>query len=164
MKCQNCNHTVTRKSKFCPNCGDTIIPRTSQKQASVHKGIPIQFGIGLIGLGILVGFLIFKYASDSGDNSVQTNLIYQSSHAQYSAAVLDIARDFMCNCGNCGDDTVEDCNCEHKNGALEVKNFILQKVQEGHKKPHIVALVQEKYGGLKKESEPLFKLESPFSK
>ncbi|MFQ5750672.1 MAG: zinc-ribbon domain-containing protein [bacterium] len=163
MKCQKCHHTVTRKSKFCPNCGTSVVPRTAQKPEPTKTGLPLSYGIGLVGIGILVGFAIFKYTSNPGMNSIQAVSNVQNSPKIQSAAVLDIAREFTCPCGTCSD-PLDICDCDHKNGAVEVKSFIAQKLQEGHKKPHIIEMVQTTYGGQKKTSEPIFNLEPPFKK
>ncbi|MFQ6116163.1 MAG: zinc-ribbon domain-containing protein [bacterium] len=159
MKCQNCHHTVTRKSKFCPNCGTPIAARKSRPQQSKTQ-LPLGYALVLVMLGILIGFLIFKYTSNSGTDFSQTTTGIQGSQAIQSAAVLDIAQEFMCPCGSCSD-PLDVCNCDHKNGALEVKSFIAQKLREGHKKPHIVEMVQEKYGGLKNKTAPSFDFVPP---
>lgn len=160
MKCQSCNQTITRRSKFCPNCGAPVIPRKSQKQTQPKAKLPIYYAIGLVGLGILVGFAIFKYTSNSESNSFQAVSNFRNSQPIQSAEVLDIAREFICPCGSCSD-SLDECTCDQKNGALEVKRFIAQKLREGHKKPHIVEMVQEKYGGLKSEKGPSFKFVPP---
>ncbi|MFQ5824201.1 MAG: zinc-ribbon domain-containing protein [bacterium] len=161
MKCQNCHHTVTRKSKFCTNCGTPVAPRSSQKRTQPKTRLPISYAFGLIGLGILVGIAIIKFIENSSNNSFQAASNIQKSQQIQSAAVLDIAKEFMCPCGSCSD-PLDECTCDHKNGALEVKTFIAQKLQEGHKKPHIVEMVQEKYGSLQSRTNPNFKFEMPF--
>lgn len=159
MKCHRCNHTVTKKSKFCPNCGEKIVPRSSQNQT--HAGVKIPFGyvIGLVLLGGIVGFAIFKLSSTSANTHTHDVSNVQSSVLQ-SVAVLEVAREFMCPCGDCKD-ALDVCTCDDKNGAIAVKSFIAQKLQEGHQKPHIIEMVQAKYGGLKKNSNPTFKFDSP---
>lgn len=160
MKCQNCNHTVTKKSKFCPNCGEKIVFRSSQNPSQSGTKIPFVYVIGLVLLGGIIGFGIFKLNSNSTSVNTQTRDVsnFQNLAAIQSAAVLDIAKEFMCPCGDCND-PLDVCNCDDKNGAIEVKSFIAQKLQEGHQKPHIMEMVQAKYGGLKKESKPVFKFD-----
>lgn len=148
MKCQNCQHTVTRKSKFCPKCGERILPRTSSQKAGRGRNISVGYTLGLVGLGILIGFAVFKYSSESLDQTNRTTPNLQVGSSVQSPAVLDIAKDFICPCGSCSD-PLDTCQCDHPNGALEVKGFISQKLQEGHKKPHIVEMLMEKYAGLR---------------
>ncbi|MFQ5864948.1 MAG: zinc-ribbon domain-containing protein [bacterium] len=162
MKCQNCHHTVTRKSKFCPNCGTPIVARKSQHQQQAKTQIHFGYSLALVGLGIVIGLAIFKYAFNSEDKSSPVTSAIQTDQLLQSAVVLDIAREFMCPCGSCSD-PLDVCTCDHKNGALEVKSFIAQKLREGHKKPHIVEMVQEQYGALKNESAPLFDLKPPLN-
>ncbi|MBU2584400.1 MAG: zinc ribbon domain-containing protein [Bacteroidetes bacterium] len=57
---------------------------------------------------------------------------------------------FNCPCGQCSKDELKDCDCRHSNGALEVKNFIDNKIQENKfTTSEIIDLVNKKYGGLK---------------
>ncbi len=145
MKCQNCNRTVTRKAKFCPTCGEKIIHRTSAKQANNSQGTPFVYGIGFLALGILIGFVVFKFSSNTGNQSTSMATNFQNPPVIQTAEVLGIAKEFMCFCGNCSD-PLHTCQCDHPEGAVEVKNFIAQKLQEGHQKSHIVELVQSQYG------------------
>ncbi len=60
---------------------------------------------------------------------------------------LAIISSFACTCGQCGIDELKDCNCSHPGGALEVKNFIDQKISEGkYTKENIVEIVDARYG------------------
>ncbi|MFQ5707850.1 MAG: hypothetical protein ACE5HO_10400 [bacterium] len=148
MKCQNCNQIIARKSKFCPNCGEEVKFRSSVKNAKQGSGIPMVYGFGLLGLGILLGFALFKFSLQSGDTAAPTVSSFGSPAAIQSPAVLDIAKDFICPCGTCND-PLDVCTCDNPNGAVEVKSFIAQKLREGHKKPHIVEMLTKEYPGLK---------------
>ncbi len=147
MKCTNCNQTVTRKSRFCPNCGSPVQPRRSQRSAAPQRPSPVYSAI-LLGIGVVLGATLVKLTSDRPVRMPATaapaalNLPVTADIS--SPAVLDIAREFMCFCGTC-EDRLDVCDCEHDNGALEVKGFIAQKLREGHKKPHILELVREQY-------------------
>jgi len=156
MKCPNCHHSVTRKSKFCTHCGAPVVPRTSQVVTPLRSKWSAAYALGLVAFGIAAGFAIFKFSGDSAENHSH-NSIPQSLQ---SAEVLDIAKEFMCPCGTCSD-ALDGCTCDDKNGAVEVKSFIAQKLLEGHKKPHIVEMVQERYGGLKSQTSTSFKFKLP---
>lgn len=144
MKCANCNRTVTKKTKFCPECGNKIVPKTSKSGPKEPKKITaVQAGL-LIGVGIIVGIAILKIGESTPDSASSPPVSDFPSSLQ-SPAVLEIAAEFDCFCGSC-EDRLDVCTCEHPRGALEVKGFILQKLQEGHHKPHIVEMVRENYG------------------
>jgi cytochrome c-type biogenesis protein CcmH/NrfF len=153
MKCPNCHQTVTRKSKFCANCGNPISFRQSRQPVKTQKKLPLSLAIVLVGLGIVVGLAIFKFASKPATNTVLPVANVQS-------AVLDIASEFTCPCGSCSDG-LDVCTCDAPRGAVEARNFIAQKIQEGHERPHIVEMVQKKYGSLRNTSNPVFKFETP---
>lgn len=153
MYCPNCRHKVTRRSKFCPNCGEDLITarQAVARPAPVQRGVPLPVAFGLLVVGILLGFLYFQYA---GPSTRSTPPAIGSLPGIQSAAVLDIAKEFMCPCGSCSD-ALDVCDCTHKNGAVEIKTFIARKLAEGHLKPHIVEMVQQTYGGLKSTTLPL---------
>lgn len=161
MKCQNCNRTVTRKTRFCPNCGKPIVHRKSQKQPRRTGRIPLVYVIGLLLLGGMLGFALFKLTANTDHHSSDAaEANFQAASAGQDPAVLDIAREFMCPCGACND-PLDVCTCDDKHGAVEVKSFIAQQLQLGHKKPHIVAMVQEEFGGLKKAPGSVLNLDFP---
>lgn len=57
-----------------------------------------------------------------------------------------IISNFTCVCGKCTD-LLRDCTCEHPGGAIEVKNYIDQKInQEKYTIENIIQLVDAKYG------------------
>ena len=57
---------------------------------------------------------------------------------------------FNCPCGKCGIDELKDCTCNHPNGALEVKKFIDENINENkYTINEIIGFVDKKYGGKK---------------
>lgn len=148
MKCQNCHRNVTRKSKFCSHCGNAIVPRTSGKSEQQSLKMSISNAMMFVGLGIVISLLIVVLNKDSKEPPLQQGLNFSNAMTIQSPAVLDIAREFMCFCGTCTDRLFE-CDCEHPKGALEVKSFILQQIRGGHKKPHIVEMVANRFGSSK---------------
>ena len=153
MKCRKCNRTVTRKSKFCLNCGSPIIQRSSEKRKPKQK-LSAGYGIALFISGILVGFGLSKIGS--GNQGGSTISGFQETRVIQSAVVIEIAKEFNCPCGKC-DHRLDSCTCDHPNGALEIKNFIANQLRQSHKKPHIMEMVQDKYGGQKNDSKAVFK-------
>lgn len=57
---------------------------------------------------------------------------------------------FTCPCGQCNKDELRDCTCTHPNGAMVIKRFIDEKINENeYTVGAIIELVDEKYGGKK---------------
>lgn len=152
MKCQNCNRTVTRKSKFCPHCGNSISLKKIADNEPQKPKIAIGYAVVLVMAGVILGFVITQLGGNTEAPVQQSIMTAPTTIASTSSQVLEIAKEFMCPCGTCND-ALDPCLCEHKNGALEVKTFIAQQLQSGHKKPHIVEMVQQKY--LPKRNDPL---------
>ncbi|MGB9773043.1 MAG: zinc-ribbon domain-containing protein [Bacteroidota bacterium] len=60
----------------------------------------------------------------------------------------EIFSHFKCPCGQCAIYALQDCNCTHPRGALEVKSFVDGKISENKFTiAQIISMVQEKYGG-----------------
>lgn len=159
MKCQKCKRTVTRKSKFCAHCGSPVVHRSTPKKQSKPKLQP-GYLVALLFIGALVGYGISKITSQNQRAAPISTVGGRSSAGSLSAQIIDIAREFNCPCGTC-DHSLEVCSCEHPNGALEIKNFIAQLLMQTHKKPHIMEMVQAKYGGLKEPAKEPLKLDFP---
>ena len=60
--------------------------------------------------------------------------------------VLQVAVNFKCACGGCGELPLAECQCEMPKGALEEKNFIRTKLADGYTVPEVIELVDQKYG------------------
>lgn len=57
---------------------------------------------------------------------------------------------FTCPCGQCNKDELRDCTCNHSNGAMVIKRFIDEKINENKFTiSEIIELVDKKYGGKK---------------
>ena len=153
MYCPSCHQKNTRKSKFCSNCGADLTrpaPQKTQKQnKNARGGIPVQYVFALVAGALLLGVLLANLVESDSTPAVQAPVAGNLNIN--SAAVLEIARGFNCPCGQC-EHSLDECECEHPNGAVEIKTFIVQKLLENHHKPHIVSMVQETYGGQKPSS------------
>jgi hypothetical protein len=60
--------------------------------------------------------------------------------------VRQVAANFRCACGGCGELPLDECQCDMPRGAVEEKNFIKTKLLDGYNVPQVVELVNEKYG------------------
>ena len=60
--------------------------------------------------------------------------------------VRQVAVNFKCACGGCGELPLAECQCEMPKGALEEKNFIRTKLAEGHTVPEVIEFLDQEYG------------------
>ena len=60
--------------------------------------------------------------------------------------VIQVAVNFKCACGGCGELPLAECQCDMPQGAVEEKGFIRSKLAEGHTVPEVIELVGQKYG------------------
>ena len=60
--------------------------------------------------------------------------------------VRQVAVNFKCACGGCGELPLAECQCDMPKGAVEEKGFIRDKLMEGYTVPQVIELVDKKYG------------------
>jgi hypothetical protein len=60
--------------------------------------------------------------------------------------VLQVALNFKCACGGCGELPLAECQCDMPKGAVEEQSFIRTKLAEGYTVPEVIELVDQKYG------------------
>ncbi|MCH8839054.1 MAG: hypothetical protein IIA60_14880 [Candidatus Marinimicrobia bacterium] len=103
------------------------------------KPLPMYMGAAaLIVLGMLLSTVLIDQSAPSRAPGAAT------ATQVYSSAVLDIARDFYCACGNCGDKELVVCGCDT---AIQEKNYIHDLLEKGYEKESINATVQAMFGG-----------------
>lgn len=87
-----------------------------------------------------------QYPQNVANNIISNNLNTKATYAN----LIEIYSAFNCPCGQCRIDELKDCNCNHPNGATEVKKFINDKISENrYTINQIIELVNNKYGGKK---------------
>jgi hypothetical protein len=134
----------------------------SGKRAKAGKGEPSFWMItAIISLILLVGFIgktIYeKTTYSSGPKlSPATDIQPVAAPAAGPAAapaagpleskVLQVASNFRCACGECGELQLAECLCTTPRGAVEEKAFIRGKLEEGLSVPQVIDLVDKKYG------------------
>ncbi len=69
--------------------------------------------------------------------------------------VYQVASEFICPCGTCVDDGLEICDCEMVKGASEARQFIFDNLSAGHHPPHVIEMVEAKYGHRKNSRPPI---------
>jgi hypothetical protein len=60
--------------------------------------------------------------------------------------VFQVAVNFKCACGGCGELPLAECQCDMPKGAVEEKAFIRAKLDEGLSVQEVIELVDKKYG------------------
>ncbi|KAA3619392.1 MAG: hypothetical protein DWQ05_01345 [Calditrichaeota bacterium] len=144
MYCQKCGQKTTRKTKFCTSCGAGLVqPNQNVKSKKTRINKPFATHLSVLIFGSVLAIATVYLVTNKVEPEKNTNTL-----SIRSRAVLEIAKKFDCLCGNC-DHPLEECECTHKNGAVDVKSFIAQKLAEGHLDKHVTEMVQNQYGGRK---------------
>jgi hypothetical protein len=113
---------VTAKTMFSGGQSTTTI---TPIQATSSQPIPIQ---PITGQSPAV-----QVATSTATNSIEDQ-------------VRQVAVNFKCACGGCGELPLADCQCDMPKGAVEEKSFIRTKLLEGNTVPQVIELVDKKYG------------------
>ena len=112
---------VTAKTMFSGDQGtNTITPI----QATSSQPISIQ---------PITGQAAVQAATSTATNSIEDQ-------------VRQVAVNFKCACGGCGELPLAECQCDMPKGAVEEKGFIRDKLMEGYTVPQVIELVDKKYG------------------
>ena len=110
--------------------------------------IPLRVSLALVGLGLFLGYLFF------GDNAKTDRSQLQNTPgfggvSQSIALKSWILLGSLCVRVELAAIVWTFVTAIIKNGALEPKGFIAQKLRESHKKPHILEMLVEAYPALK---------------
>jgi enamine deaminase RidA (YjgF/YER057c/UK114 family) len=114
---------VTAKSLFSPSQNTTSI--TPIQSTTAQTITPIQPATG-------------QSPAVQSATSVANNPIEDQ--------VRQVALNFKCACGGCGELPLAECQCDMPKGAVEEKSFIRTKLVEGYTIPQVIELVDKKYG------------------
>jgi ribosomal protein L40E len=152
-KCGNCGHLNELEALFCVSCGGEMIKKVTRQQRArstrpaSYKTIAVVVGLVLV-LGFLVKFAITSVNKERDNTGPLTSAAsVKGSLAQVDdAEVIAVAKNFTCACNGCGELPLADCHCDMKNGALEEKTFIREKLNEGLTVKQVIDLVDKKFG------------------
>ena len=113
--------------------------------------------------GILVGAMVMYFSKDKTPSTAAAMNVFDPKlrGPQLATAfpeVYQVAAEFTCPCGTCTDG-VEVCDCEMVKGASEVRQFIFDNLDAGHHPPHVIEMVEAKYG-YRKPGSPSLKFEN----
>ena len=118
--------------------------KSRQPETSYWKITAVLASVFAIGLFIKVAFFQKSYLPYPAGS-------YQASpkiDASFDNRVRQVAVNFKCACGGCGELPLAECTCDMPRGAKEEKNYIRNKLREGLSVDQVVQLVRDKYGHL----------------
>ena len=150
-KCKSCGHFNELDDYFCVACGEEMIkvPRGDQKQQSVgpsYRTIALVVGmIFLAGITVKLGITLSKGGSPSKLNSAPGRTSTSALNVNESQ-VIEVAKNFKCACGGCGELPLATCQCEMSKGSVEEKAFIREKLANGYTVEQVIELLDKKYG------------------
>ena len=118
------------------------------KTGSTQMGWVIASVVALIISAGLIAKIVFVN-NDAPVNINQNSSTQSPNIVNNDARVQLVASRFRCACGGCGELPLDECTCDMPRGAVEEKNFIRNKLQQGLTVDQVVKAVDEKYGHLK---------------
>ncbi len=153
----------------CGSCGEQPLesctcPTAQQERQFIRENLLQDRSVAdvITAVNTTYGWLKPEYKSEYAKGnlsldlkSTPTNDVFPAPDKNTSKGVQlarladreQIISHFACACGQCNIDELKDCNCNHPNGAVEVKRFIDDKIAEdAHTVEKVIALVEEKYG------------------
>jgi len=117
------------------------------KTGSTQMGWVIVSVVALIISAGLIAKIVF--VNNDAPVNINQNASTQSPDiVNNDARVQLVASRFRCACGGCGELPLDECTCDMPRGAVEEKNFIRDKLQQGLTVDQVVKAVNEKYGQL----------------
>ncbi len=160
MLCKICGEMNEDNARFCYCCGESLVkihagnrqagtkPRTASpthvRQRETKMFRLLSRVILAAGVLLLTGVMVWFLKDESETGNGQTPL--SASDAAIGKRVVDIASNFVCSCGNCAEESLDRCTCEH---AARARQDIRDHVREGRNDSEIVRLIGATYGGLK---------------
>lgn len=150
-KCINCGHFNELEALFCVTCGEEMIKvrKENFNRESVgpsYRTIALIIGmIFLAGISVKLGITLSKRGSPSKLSSApgQTST---SALSIDESQVIEVAKNFKCACGGCGELPLATCQCEMAKGSVEEKRLIREKLAEGYTVEQVIELLDKTYG------------------
>ena len=152
MYCIQCGAELKSGAQYCSKCGNPVQSgkkgtAQKQKRASVGKGSTggkaIQMPMPVLVIGGLVILFLGALLLLRQPNR-QAPLTAAPQQNAMREDVYAVATQFTCPCGQCQDNLAV-CDCTLPHGAMEVKRFISQGLDQGRTADQMVTAVQLKY-------------------
>lgn len=159
VKCPSCGRRVSPRSRFCEFCGRPFLAKESAPHEKSKDTNWILLAAVLIG-GVLLGAVVMYLTKDDRQQVATATRIFDPKLRGPELATLfpevyQVASEFICPCGTCVDDGLEACDCEMVKGASEARLFIYENLSAGHLPPHVIEMVEAKYGHRKSSRPPI---------
>ena len=129
-----------------------------KEQTAQQKESSFWMITAIVAVILLVGVTVRTFVTSSRSTlpitavqpaTVQPIAIQPATSAVSNAMeeqVRQVAVNFKCACGGCGELPLAECQCDMPGGAVEEKGFIRTKLIEGYSVPQVVELLEGKYG------------------
>ncbi len=145
-----CGRLNELDSLFCVGCGEEMMNCVKEEIKRPWAGPSYKTIALIIATVILIGFLVKVgaiFLDGKGTAKISSSPPPSTSPIQVDEAkVITVAKNFKCACGGCGELSLETCQCDMPKGAVEEKNFILEKLAEGLTVEQVIELLDKKYG------------------
>ena len=140
---------IENRSKRHPCLNKSNDSKPGHKQADRRN-------LYIVGVVVTITFLcgLVLYISNlhlidrSEDLSAPIAAGERSNDPMVEGNVLAIAQKFVCNCGSCGEESLDLCTCEHAAG---VRQIIRGYIQNRKTNEEIIGTINNDFGGLKDE-------------
>lgn len=164
--CRGCGFENGRHSKFCIRCGADLrfygrtsktnpshrqkISKKDPKLARIFRWHPAVVTMGLLG-GVFVLIMAFQMLQNArtpeqGPAAPEV----RSTDPKIESSVMTIASRYLCSCGSCQQEPLDICTCVK---AVEVRQFIRNRLQVGQSDSQIMVAVDQTYGWKKNDAE-----------
>jgi len=160
VKCENCGRRISHRSRFCEFCGHPLTPKKTAPRAEKNSDTNWFLLTAVLIGGVLLGAVVMYVSKDdeapiaAGHVGVFDPKLRGAELAAAFPDVYQVASEFICPCGSCTDG-LEVCDCEMVKGASEVRQFIYDNLSAGHHPPHVIQMVETKYGYRKNNRPPV---------
>jgi len=93
-------------------------------------------GFAILLVGMTVGIIISSNFETETAEQPEMSIVY-------SMATIDIAKNFACSCGSCGEENLSTCTCPK---AISTKKFIEMNLNSGLPADEIIELIKVTHG------------------
>ena len=163
ISCSHCGEDNPASAKFCSDCGHPLGRKRSKKSsapkskagkkkqkttASRQSTSSIKIAAAVIG-ALLIYFFMTDNQTPERRQTVSSSLPVAEqklSDPALESKAMEIVSKFICSCGGCGEDPLEECDCETARGE---RNYIRQAVANGGSMEDIIREVNLKFGWIK---------------
>jgi hypothetical protein len=128
----------------------------SKKKKSMPAPAPVRSEpsywkiIALVAVALCIGLVAKMVFFPARGPSTPTVVEYRPSGAPVDTAlegrVMQVAANFRCACGGCGELPLDECTCTMPRGAKEEKDFIRDQLRKGLTVDQVIVLVEAQYG------------------